>query len=76
VQAELRQLEEDDIIEDHAVFVPERAPTPAMSLIDVAVARDRPAVLLNNDNPFYTSHSTGESLSYPTPPEANADVDD
>jgi hypothetical protein len=76
LKAELCQLEEDDVIEEDDVFVPETAPTPTMALVDVAVARDRKAVSLNNGNPVFTAHSTGVSLSYPIPHDANADVDD
>jgi hypothetical protein len=76
LKAELHQLEEDEVIEEDDVFVPETAPPRTMALMDVAGARYRAAVSLNNYNPLSTTHSTGASLSYPNPPEANADVDD
>jgi hypothetical protein len=76
LKTELHQLEEDEVIEEDDVFVPETAPNQTMALMDVAVAQDRVDVSLNNDNPFFTAHSTGASLPYPNPPETNADVDD
>jgi hypothetical protein len=81
LKAELFQLEQDAVIEEDDFFVPVTAPTPTvptptMALMDVAVAQDRAAVSLNNENPVFTAHSTGATLSYPNPPEENADVDD
>jgi hypothetical protein len=70
LQDEIHQPEWDDAV------VPETAPTPTMALMDIDVARDRAAGLLNNSNPVATSHSAGASLPYPYPPEENADVDD
>jgi hypothetical protein len=64
LQAELRQLEEDGVV------VPETVHTPTMALMDVAVARYRAAVSLNNANPNATAHSAGGNLWHtPTHPK-------
>jgi acyl-CoA synthetase (AMP-forming)/AMP-acid ligase II len=52
LQANIHQLEEDKVIKEEDVFVPEMPPTPTMALMDIDVARYRVAVLLNNANNF------------------------
>jgi hypothetical protein len=72
---ELIAAEEAKLQESQDVVVPETVRTPTMAAIDLAVARDRVAIMINKANPVVTSQTTGVALSYHNP-DANDDADD